>query len=92
MPQVFKIGGYVVYFWVNENNPLEPVHVHVAQGVPTENGTKIWITQTGKCLLSNNKSKVPAVKLKYIMDIIEARSEFICDKWYQTFGQISYYC
>ena len=31
MPQVFKIAGYTVYFWVNENNPLEPVHVHGLQ-------------------------------------------------------------
>ena len=23
MPQVFKIAGYTVYFWVNENDPLE---------------------------------------------------------------------
>ena len=27
MPQVFKIGSYYVYFWTNENEPLEPVHV-----------------------------------------------------------------
>ena len=25
MPQVFKIGSYWVYFWANENKPLEPV-------------------------------------------------------------------
>ncbi len=23
MPQVFKIGTYWVYFWANENEPLE---------------------------------------------------------------------
>ena len=23
MPRVFKIGSYIVYFWVNENDPLE---------------------------------------------------------------------
>ena len=34
MPQVFKIGSYWVYFWANENKPLEPVHVHVAEGRP----------------------------------------------------------
>ena len=44
MPQVFKIGSYWVYFWANENEPLEPVHVHVAQGAPSANATKIWIT------------------------------------------------
>ena len=50
MPQVFKIAGYTVYFWVNENDPLEPVHVHIAKGVPSPNATKIWITKNGKCL------------------------------------------
>jgi len=29
MPQIFRIGSYVIYFWSNENNPIEPVHVHV---------------------------------------------------------------
>ena len=31
MPQLFKIGSYVVYFWINEQDPLEPVHVHIAK-------------------------------------------------------------
>ena len=34
MPQVFKIGGYWVYFWANEGEPIEPVHVHIAYGKP----------------------------------------------------------
>ena len=33
MPQIFKIGPYVIYFWSDENMPLEPIHVHVAEGV-----------------------------------------------------------
>ena len=34
MPQVFKMGPYLVYFWSNENEPLETVHVpwFVARG------------------------------------------------------------
>lgn len=24
MPQVFKLGSYWVYFWTNENKPIEP--------------------------------------------------------------------
>lgn len=39
MPRVFKIGGYIVYFWINENDPLEPVHVHVCEGVPSPTAT-----------------------------------------------------
>lgn len=23
MPQIFRIGAYIVYFWSNENDPLE---------------------------------------------------------------------
>jgi hypothetical protein len=40
MPQIFKIAGYVVFFWANEGDPLEPVHVHICSGVPTSNATK----------------------------------------------------
>lgn len=47
MPQVFKIGSYWAYLGTNENDPLEPVHVHVAEGSPQPNATKIWITRTG---------------------------------------------
>lgn len=32
MPQIFRIGSYIVYFWSNEGIPLEPVHVHIAEG------------------------------------------------------------
>lgn len=92
MPQVFKVGKYLVYFWVNENDPLEPVHVHVAEGVPTANATKIWITQTGKCLLCHNRSGIPGRQLRIIMAVIEARSDFVCQKWFDTFGKITYYC
>jgi hypothetical protein len=61
VPQVFKIGSYWVYFWLDENIPLEPIHVHVAQGRPNPNGTKIWITKNHRCSLAHNKSKIPLV-------------------------------
>lgn len=30
MPQIFRIGSYIIYFWPSENDPLEPVYVHIA--------------------------------------------------------------
>ena len=33
MPKVFDLGPYTIYFWVGEGNPLEPVHVHVTEGL-----------------------------------------------------------
>lgn len=92
MPQVFRIGSYWVYFWSNENDPLEPIHVHVSEGTPNASATKIWITKAGKCYLCHNNSKIPSKVLRNIMDIIEARSKEVIDKWYGYFGKIDYYC
>lgn len=54
MPQLFKIGSYIIYFWPKESDPLEPVHVHIAEGRATANATKIWITNSGKALPCDN--------------------------------------
>ena len=92
MPQIFKFGKYHIYFWVNENDPLEPVHVHVAEGKPTANATKIWITQTGRCVLCHNSSRIPSYELRKIMKVIDANSSYIMKQWYACFNEISYYC
>lgn len=92
MPQVFKIGSYWVYFWSDEQDPLEPVHVHVAQGRPSKNGTKIWITRAGKCYLCHNNGRIDERVLRNIMRIIEARSDEVQRKWLEHFGTITYYC
>ena len=92
MPQVFKIGSYWVYFWSNENEPLEPIHVHVSIGSPSNKATKIWITKAGKCYLCNNNSNIPPHTLRNIMDVIEARSFEVIQKWQNYFGEASYYC
>ena len=92
MPQVFKIGSYWVYFWSNENEPLEPVHVHISRGVPSSGATKIWITRSGKCYLCHNRSKIPTQVLRNIMRIIEARSDEVIQKWTAYFGSAEFYC
>ncbi len=91
VPQVFKIGSYWVFFWSNESDPLEPIHVHVCQGAPNGNATKIWITRAGKCYLAHNNSRIPPRTLRNIMEIIEARSGEIIAKWIAYFGQIDYF-
>lgn len=92
MPQIFKAGPYSIYFWSNENKPLEPIHVHIAEGRATSNATKVWITQSGKALLCNNDSQIPRPVLKNLLRIIEANSSTIISKWHAHFNDIQYYC
>ena len=92
MPQVIKVGSYVIFFWLDEGMPLEPVHVHVAEGRAVPDATKIWITSTGKTLLCNNRSDIPERILRRIMKVIEANSVTIINDWLIHFGEIRYYC
>ena len=92
MPQVFKVGSYWVYFRANENEPLEPVHVHIAEGAPVANATKVWITKSGKCLRCNNNSHIPENVLRNIIRIIEARSGEVVEKWMDFFGEATFFC
>ena len=92
MPQVFKVGAYWIYFWANEGKPLEPIHVHIAEGRPHQNATKVWITQSGKCLLANNRSQIPERILNHLLRFLEANSEEVVERWYQQFHKITYFC
>jgi hypothetical protein len=92
MPQLFRVGSYIIYFWSNESNPLEPVHVHIAEGRAVANATKIWITRSGKALLGNNNSRIPEKQLRNFMRFIEANSSAVINRWFEQFGEIRYYC
>lgn len=92
MPQLLRIGPYSVYFWSNENDPLEPVHVHISEGRATSNATKLWITSSGKCILCNNNSKIPEKLLKKLIRVVEANSADIINEWIDRFGEIRYFC
>lgn len=92
MPQLLRIGPYVLYFWSNEMEPLEPVHVHITEGQPTRNATKIWITSSGKALLCNNNSHIPDRVLSRLLRVVEANSAEFVRRWLNQFGQISYFC
>ena len=91
MPQLFRSGPYSIYFWSNEGQPLEAVHVHIAQR-PSANATKVWISSEGRACLCNNNSHIPDKVLHSIMRLIEARSSSIIQKWVNIFGEARYYC
>ena len=92
MPQLLRIGPYLVYFWSNENKPLEPIHVHITEGRASANATKIWITSMGKTVLCNNNSSISEHILRRLIRVIEANADEIQKTWLEHFGEISYYC
>lgn len=92
MPQVFKVGSYIFYFWLDEGKPLEPVHVHVAEGAPRENATKIWISKSGRALVADNNSRISEKDLRKLVRLAEANAELIKEAWVKYFDEIYYYC
>lgn len=92
MPNLFRVGSYLVFFWSNENG--EPIHVHVIQGRPSPNSTKIWLTQTGRCIVANNSSRIPQKELNELTEVISAQFFMICKSWKEHFrvDDIKFFC
>ena len=68
------------------------MQVHVAEGSPKSNATKIWITRSGHCYLCDNDSQIPSQTLRNIMRIIEARSDEVVAAWVDFFGSATFFC
>lgn len=92
MPQLFRFGNYVIYFWSNENNPTESVHVHISEKRPVENGTKIWITRSGHTIVDNNASRIPSAKLRMLCRYVEANVDEVLEEWEKHFGEARFFC
>ena len=92
MPNLFNYLGYTIYFWANEN--FEPIHVHISKGNPRQNSTKIWITRNGKCILANNRSRIPEKDLNKLFSAIESNYFYIISEWKEFYGQnkVKFYC
>ena len=90
MPLVLRIDRYCVFFWANEGEPLEPVHVHVSEGHPVPHATKIWLLASGHCRLCSNGSRIPEPALRNIMRVLEAYHEEIVEKLVVCFRSICF--
>ena len=92
MPTILRIGRYVIYFWMNENNPREPLHVYIAVRHAVPNATKLWITSSGEVIVCNNNSRIPERDLRGIIDAVKENIDDITEEWRERFGEIRYYC
>jgi hypothetical protein len=76
-----------VYFWSDEQNPLEPVHIHISKGSPTPNATKYWINGDGTIEQENNNSRISPRDLKRLERTIKKYTNEIIKKWEKYFGE-----
>lgn len=80
MPIVLKYKGYTFFFFSNEGNPREPLHIHVRKGGAR---AKFWLdSHVGIAYSYGMKSK----ELKELLTVIEENKELIERSWHEYFG------
>ena len=80
MPVVFRYKGYRFFFFSNEGEPLEPLHVHVRKG---EYVAKFWINPV---VTLEDAYGFRASELREIADVVEENRELIERCWHEHFG------
>lgn len=80
MPTVFRYRGYRFFFYSNEGDPLEPLHIHVIKG---EHVAKFWVEPTVG--VAQNYGMAPS-ELTKLATIIRERKELIREAWNDYFN------
>lgn len=80
MPVVFRYKGFRFFFYSNEGNPREPVHVHVRAG---GDEAKIWLEPQVRVATSYG---LDAGTLRELVEVAQANRELIERTWHDCFG------
>jgi len=80
MPVVFVLNRFRFFFYSNEGDPREPVHIHVRRD---HNLAKFWLNPDVRLADSYGFS---AVELNKIRKIIDTRRTEIEDAWNEHFN------
>ena len=80
MPVVLRYKGYKVFFYSNEGNPLEPLHIHVRKGGAI---AKFWVVPEVKLVDSYGMS---GRELTELAQVVRENSETIERAWNDFFG------
>jgi len=80
MPTVFRFEGFRFFFYSNEGDPREPVHVHVRK----DGGeAKFWVRPEVGLALSTG---FDARTLRRLAAIVAERADEIVEAWHVHFG------
>lgn len=80
MPTVLRIDGYRFYFYSNEGDPREPLHIHVERG---EAEAKLWLNPDVVVAESHG---FHARALRDIIALVERQRGIIERAWHDHFG------
>ena len=80
MPTVFRYRGYRFFFYSNEGDPREPLHIHV---IKDEKVAKFWLEPT--IAVAQNYGMNPA-ELTKLAKIIDEHRELIREFWDEHFN------
>jgi Domain of unknown function (DUF4160) len=81
MPVIFRYKDFRFFFYSNEGNPREPVHVHVRGGHGSE--AKFWLKPQVR--LADNDG-FDARTLRELATEVESNQALIEESWHEYFG------
>ncbi len=79
MPVIFRFEGFKFFFYSNEGDPREPIHVHVLKG---GDKAKFWLNPV---VLAANAG-FDARTLRELANIVESNALRIERAWNEHFG------
>jgi len=80
LPVVFRYKGYRFFFFSNECDPLEPLHVHVRKG---ERVAKFWVEPEVSLAESHG---FRSGELKELAGVVLKSKALIRRRWNEYFG------
>jgi Domain of unknown function (DUF4160) len=80
MPTIFTVQGYRFFFYSNEGDPCEPVHVHVRKG---DADAKVLVEP--EVVVMDSQGFSPR-DLRFILTTVESRRVIIRSAWNDHFG------
>jgi hypothetical protein len=80
MPVVLRYKGYKFFFYSNEGEPLEPLHIHVRKA---EAVAKFWLDPE---IAVAESYAMTSSELRVLIEVAEKNKELIERYWNEYFG------
>lgn len=80
MPRVLEVNGFGFFFFSNEGNPREPLHIHVRRAGGL---AKIWLIPEIELAESHGFS---AREQRQILKLVQYHEKTITEAWNEHFG------